>query len=82
MTMTISLNPALEEKLSRVASLTNRDINTVLEGLIADGLNDKLERLAAIQEGLDDLEAGQVVDHDEVISRVRATIARVKAERS
>lgn len=82
MTMTISLTPALEEKLSRVASLTNRDINTVLEGLIADGLNEKLERLAAIQEGLDDLEAGRVVDHDEVISRVRATIARVKAERS
>ena len=82
MTMTVSLNPAIEEKLTRVASLTNSDVSAVLEGLISDSINEKLNRLAAIQEGLDDIAAGRVVDHEEVISRAKARIAQIRTEQS
>ncbi|MDR1045600.1 MAG: hypothetical protein LBP33_10860 [Candidatus Adiutrix sp.] len=82
MSISISINPAIEEKLSYIANLTNTDIGTVLENLLSEGLEAKLDRLAAIQEGLDDIAAGRIVDHGEVISKARARIARIRAGRS
>ena len=78
MPMTISITPAIEEKLSLVASLINSDKSAVLESLISESVNEKLNRLAAIQEGLDDIEAGRTVDHEEAMREIRAEIARVK----
>lgn len=80
--MAMILTPALEDKLSLVASLTNKDMNAVLEDLIGDRLDEKLERLAAIEEGLDDIAAGRVVAHEEVMREVRARIAQIRKERS
>ncbi len=78
MPMTISITPMIEEKLNLVASLTNSDRNTVLKNLISASLDEKLKRLAAIQEGLDDIEAGRTVDHEEAMREIRAEIARVR----
>ncbi len=79
MPMTISLTPALEDKLNRVASLTKRDIQAVLDSLIAESVEEKLDRLAAIQEGLDDIEAGRIEEHEDVIHEVLANIHRAAA---
>lgn len=82
MPMTISITLAIEEKLNLVAALTNRDKNAVLESLISESVNEKLRRLAAVQEGLDDVEAGRTVDHEEAMREIRAEIARVRAAQS
>jgi predicted transcriptional regulator len=45
-------------------------------------VNEKLSRLAAIQEGLDDVAAGRAVDHvdhEEAMREIRAEIARARA---
>jgi predicted transcriptional regulator len=74
MPMTISITPAMEKKLSDIASLTNTDVGTVLENLLSGTVAVKLNRLTAIQKGLDDLEAGRTVDHEDVIREVLASI--------
>ena len=76
MTMTISIDPVTEEQLSQVASLMNSDKNTVLRDLITEGVAEKLKRLAAIQEGLDDIAAGRVLSTEEVEARSLAAIKR------
>jgi predicted transcriptional regulator len=81
MTMTISIDPATEKQLNLVASLTNSDKNTVLKNLISDSVAEKLNRLAAVQEGLDDIAAGRTVDHDEAIRGAMAAIDKAAAGR-
>jgi predicted transcriptional regulator len=80
--MPMTIAPALEEKLTLIATLTNKDKNTVLESLLADRLDEKLRRLAAIKEGVDDIEAGRVVDHEEAMRQIRAEIMKAQDSRA
>lgn len=82
MSMTISITSDIEYKLGRVASITNRDVQAVLDSLLSESVDEKLDRLAAIQEGLDDIEAGRVEDHDDVINEVLANIHEIIAAKS
>lgn len=51
------------KKLSDIASLTKTDVGTVVDDLLSESVAAKLDRLAAIQEGLDDIAAGRIVDY-------------------
>ncbi|MDR1921433.1 MAG: hypothetical protein LBS31_06790 [Candidatus Adiutrix sp.] len=82
MQMTISINPALEEQLSRLSALTKCGQAQLLEELISNGLAEKLERLAAIQEGLDDMAAGRTLAHEEVKAKAQTAIRRGAAKQS
>lgn len=74
MSMTISINAAMEKQLSDIANLTNTDIGTVLEKLLSESVAAKLNRLAAVQKGLDDIEAGRIFDHEDVMKEVLTSI--------
>ncbi len=54
-------------------------LSDLLDSLIAESVEEKLDRLAAIQEGLDDIEAGRIEDHEDVIHEVLANIHRAAA---
>ncbi|UQZ91380.1 hypothetical protein C4J81_18960 (plasmid) [Deltaproteobacteria bacterium Smac51] len=76
MQMTISIDPTTEEHLKAVAEMTRRDQREILESLVSAGVAEKFERLAAVQEALDDIEAGRVVDHEEVMRGAREIIKK------
>lgn len=82
MEMTISVNPAVEEQLSRLLSITKGDKAELLEELISSGVTEKLERLAAIQEGLDDIVLGRTLTTEEVAAKAKAAIHRGVAKKS
>lgn len=74
MPMTISITAAMEKQLSDIANLTNTDVGTVLEKLLSESVAAKLNRLAAVQKGLDDIEAGRTFSHEDVMTEVLASI--------
>lgn len=82
MEMTISINPAQEEQLSRLASIIQSDKGELLEELISSALAEKFEKVAAIQEGLDDLAHGRTLSTAEVIAKAQAAIRRGAARKS
>lgn len=65
--MNITITPAIEKQLSDIASITNTDVKTVLESILLKSVPDTLLKVAAVQEAMDDFEAGRIYDHDAVI---------------
>lgn len=81
MEMTISINPATEQQLSHLLAITKTDRAELLEEVISTGLAEKLEKLAAIQEGLDDLASGRTLSQAEVAAKAQAAIRRGAAKK-
>lgn len=81
-TMTIRVSPEVKEKLDRLASGTQRSRSFLAAEAVASYVDRELEIVAGIHRGLDDMEMGHVVPHDEAMAEIDAVIEVAKAKRT
>ena len=82
-TLTISLDPTVEDALAKLAADRRCGSAELAAEAVADYVARERETVAAIQRGLDDMVAGRLTPHDEVMTEMRALIsAAEKARRS
>ncbi|MDZ4362377.1 CopG family ribbon-helix-helix protein [Brevundimonas sp.] len=75
-TLTLRLSDDLKDKIARLAARTDRTPSAVAQRGLTAYVDHQLRMLAEIDEGLEDFRLGRTVPHDEVVNRLRATVAR------
>jgi predicted transcriptional regulator len=70
--VSIRLEPELNEKLSAVASHLDRPKSWVIQQALREFVELQLWQVAAIEEGLRDADAGRVVKHEDVVAWVES----------
>ena len=80
-TLTVRLTPELKARLGKLAERTRRTKSFLAGEAIGDYVERELEIVAGIERGLDDMKAGRVVPHDEVMADIDATIKKAKPTR-
>jgi predicted transcriptional regulator len=70
--LTVRLSPELDKQVADIAHALDRPASWVIEQAIKDFVAVQAWHLAAIEEGIQDAEAGRVVPHDEVVAWVRS----------
>jgi predicted transcriptional regulator len=73
-TVTVRLPPEVKDRLDLLAERTRRTRSFLAGEAIAGYVAHELAIIEGIREGLDDLHAGRVVPHDQVMDEVRAII--------
>jgi predicted transcriptional regulator len=77
-TMTIRVSPDLKEKLGRLAHDTRRSRSFLAAEAVSAYVERELAIIEGIQRGLDDVAAGRVVPHEQVMAEARQIIADAK----
>jgi len=81
--LTISLDPTLEDELAKLAADRRRESAELAAEAVADYVAGERETAAAIRRGLQDMTAGRLTPHDEVMAEMWAIIrAAEEARRS
>jgi predicted transcriptional regulator len=78
-TMTIELNPLLEEKLTRLAHDTNRNRSALATEAVQAYVDRQLEIIAGINRGIADLQSGRVIPHEQAMNEIDALIEQASA---
>ena len=82
-TLTISLDPTVEDALAKLAADGRCGSAELAAEAVADHVARERGTVAVIQRGLDDMAAGRPTPHDQVMTEMRALIsAAEKARRS
>lgn len=79
-TLTVRLPVETKEMLARLAGHTNRKQSFLGAEAIADYVARELAIVEAIEAGLEDIRAGRVVPHDEVMAEIDAIIEAARAK--
>jgi predicted transcriptional regulator len=74
--MPLQLPPDLERRISQLATATHREPLAVLTDLVDAALDEDAAFRCEVRAGLDELDRGDVVDHEEAKRRLRAAIER------
>lgn len=74
-TLTIRLSQETKDALSRIAAVTRRTNSYLAAEAIEAYVAREKAIVDGIQDGLEDLQAGRIVDHDAAMARLEATIA-------
>lgn len=74
-TLTIRLSQETKDALSRIAAVTRRTNSYLAAEAIEAYVAREKAIVDGIQDGLEDLRAGRIVDHDAAMARLEATIA-------
>lgn len=74
--MTIRLPLDVSDKLSRLAKGTDRSRSYLAAAALSAYVDRELEIIEGIQQGLDDVQAGRVVPHEQVVAEAEAIIAQ------
>ncbi len=77
-TLTVRLPPELKDRLGELAERTRRTKSFLAGEAIAGYVGRELEIVAGIERGLDDMKAGRVVSHEDVMADIDATIKKAK----
>ncbi len=77
-TLTVRLPPELKDRLGKLAERTRRTKSFLAGEAIAGYVERELEIVASIERGLDDMRAGRVVSHEDVMADIDATIKKAK----
>ncbi len=77
-TLTVRLPLELKDRLGKLAERTRRTKSFLAGEAIAGYVAHELEIVAGIEQGLDDMEAGRVVPHEDVMVDIEATIKKAK----
>ena len=77
-TLTVRLPPELKDRLGKLAERTRRTKSFLAGEAIAGYVERELEIVSGIERGLDDMMAGRVVPHEDVMADIDATIKRAK----
>jgi predicted transcriptional regulator len=80
--MSLRLDDQLAGQLTTIATLTDRPKTWHIEQALRDYLAREIEFLEAVEEGIRAEEAGDMVDHDEVVAELDAIIAAARAKRA
>lgn len=75
-TMTVRMSESLKSKLALLAAKTQRTQSFLAERAISGYVDRELEIVAAIEEGREDFQTGNVVTHAEAMRQIRETIAK------
>lgn len=75
-TLTVRLPPELKDRLGKLAERTRRTRSFLAGEAIAGYVARELDIVAGIERGLEDMKAGRVVPHDDVMADIDATIAK------
>jgi predicted transcriptional regulator len=70
--VSVRLSPELNQQVADIARALDRPMSWVIERAIKDFVAVQGWHLAAIDEGIQDADAGRVVSHDEVAAWVRS----------
>lgn len=73
-TMTIRLPEEVKDKLGRLAQATRRTPSFLAGEAIAAYVAREAAIVEGIEQGLDDLKAGRLVEHDEAMARITRSI--------
>lgn len=74
--MTIRLSSSVKDKLTELAQHTRRSKSFLASEAIADYVERELTIVGKIQRGLEDMKAGRVTMHEEVMAEIDEVIAR------
>lgn len=81
-TLTVRLSPKLKEQLGQLAERTQRTKSFLAGEAIADYVARELAIIEKINAGLEDMRAGRVVPHEQVMEEIRGIIeAAAKGQR-
>ena len=80
-TLTVRLSPELKDRLGNLAERTRRTKSFLAGEAIARYVGRELEIVAGIERGLDDMKAGRVVPHEDVVADMEGTIKKAKTRR-
>ncbi len=80
-TLTVRLTPELKARLGKLAERTQRTKSFLAGEAIGGYVERELEIVAGIERGLDDMKAGRVVPHEDVMADIDATIKKAKPKR-
>ena len=80
-TLTVRLPATLKDRLGKLAEQTRRTKSFLAAEAIARYVGRELEIVAGIERGLDDMKAGRVVPHEDVVADIEATIKKAKTRR-
>jgi predicted transcriptional regulator len=67
-TFSVRIDDALRDQYDQLAQATDRSRNDLMKDALEQYAAEKLAKIALVQEGLDQLRAGQGLPHDEVIA--------------
>lgn len=81
-TMTIRVRPDVKEKLERIANDTRRSKSFLAGEAVAAYVERELEIIDGIKRGLEDVAAGRVVPHEQVMADARQIIADAKRKKA
>ena len=74
-TMTIRITPEIKEKLGKLAKDTRRTRSFLAAEAVSAYVERELEIIEGLKRGLEDVEAGRVVPHEQVVAEAREIIA-------
>lgn len=77
-TVTVRLSPETKSRLEALARQTRRTKSFLAGEAIADYVERESKIIEGVLQGLEDMEAGRVVPHDEAMARLRKTIDNAK----
>lgn len=81
-TMTIRVSPETKSKLERIAADTRRSKSFLAAEAVSAYVERELEIIDGIKRGMDDVAAGRVVPHEEVMAEARQIIADAKRKKA
>ena len=80
-TLTVRLSPDLKARLGELARQTSRTSSFLAGEAIAGYVERELEIVAGIERGLEDMKAGRVIAHKDVMADIDAAIKKAKTGR-
>ena len=80
-TLSVRLSSELKARLGKLAEQTHRTKSFLAGEAIGGYVERELEIVAGIERGLDDMKAGRVVPHEEVMADIDTTIRKAKPTR-
>jgi predicted transcriptional regulator len=80
-TITAKVGSTLAKKLAKYGKLTSRTKSSVVERILADNIDYELWFVQEVQKGIDQLERGEGIPHEEAMKEIRAYIAAEKQKR-
>ena len=69
---TARFDPEIREQLDKMAEQMDRPRAWIIKEAVAQYLERETWYLAEVQKGIDDVEAGRVISHDEMAARLKA----------
>lgn len=80
-TITAKVGSKLDKKLVRYSKLTSRTKSSVVERILADHIDYELWFIKEVQKGIDQLDRGEGIPHEQAMKEIRGYIASEKQKR-